>query len=404
MSNLIINDPIYGFTSIPRGLLTKVLVHSYFQRLGRIRQLGMAPFVYPGALHTRAAHSLGAFHLMQEALLTLQRKGLYIFDSEIEAAEAAILLHDVGHGPFSHVLERTLLTGVSHEEISLLLMRRLNEELGGDLTMAINVFENKQCRTFLHQLVSSQLDVDRLDYLCRDSFYCGVREGHIGAERLIAMMVSENNHLLLEHKGLYTVENYLMARRLMYWQVYLHKTVVAAEMVLLSTLKRAKFLSQNGVQLFASPALKYFLDNVVRYDDFIEGEALEMFVMLDDADIITSLKVWMGHNDKILSMLSSFFINRKLFKVEVRDSEITSEELETKKRMSATALGLSVDEASYFVASKSVNSMIYSRTVDPIVICNKDQSLNELSSVSSVVRQDLPYESRTYLFYPREIL
>lgn len=400
MTNLIINDPIYGFTSMRRGLLTAIIVHPYFQRLSRIRQLGMAPFVYPGALHTRAAHSIGAYHLIQEALLTLQRKGTYIFDSEIEATEAAILLHDVGHGAFSHVLESTLIDGITHEEISSLLMRRLNEYFNGDLTMAINVFEGRQTRPFLHELVSSQLDVDRLDYLSRDSFYCGVREGHIGAARLIAMMIADNDHLLLEYKGLYTIENYLMARRLMYWQVYLHKTVVAAEVVLLSALRRAKFLTSNGQTLFASPALNFFLQNQVSAIDFTQGCALDYFVKLDDADIITALKVWMDHPDKVLATLATSFINRQLFKVEIHDT-VTPEDIEAKQRHIAQSLGISYDEASYFVATRVVHSTIYSPDKNPVCLLNKDMEITELSTISATLHRDLPSEQRTYLFYAR---
>ena len=258
MSQFVVNDPVYGFVSVPRGLLCELINHPAFQRLSRIKQLGMSALVYPGATHTRWAHSLGAYHLMREAFRALKEKGVFVFDVEEEGAEIAILLHDIGHGPFSHVLEHTLIEHLSHEEITRALMRRLNREFGGALGMAIQIYSDEYPKRFLHQLICSQLDTDRLDYLCRDSFYTGVREGNIGAARLIKMLSVADDRLVVEGKGLYSVENYLMARRLMYWQVYLHKTAVAAEEMLRAALERAKELTRGGVQLFASPQLEYF--------------------------------------------------------------------------------------------------------------------------------------------------
>ena len=257
----IINDPVFGFIKIPRGLLYNIVKHPLFQRLGRINQLGLASVVYPGARHTRFQHSIGAFHLMSEAINTLQQKGLFIFDSEAEAVEAAILMHDIGHGPFSHVLEHTLISGISHEDISLLMMEQINRDLGGQLNLAIAIFKDQYPKRFLHQLISSQLDMDRLDYLRRDSFFTGVTEGNIGSARIIKMLNVVDDRLVIEQKGIYSIENYLTSRRLMYWQVYLHKTAVAYEKVLVNMLTRAKDLTRQGHKLFASPALSYFLRN-----------------------------------------------------------------------------------------------------------------------------------------------
>ena len=262
----IINDPVFGFIKIPGGLLMDIVNHPTIQRLSRIKQLGLASMVYPGAQHTRFQHSLGAFHLMSEAILSLSQKGVFIFDSEAEAVQAAILLHDIGHGPFSHVLENTLIQGISHEEISLFLMKEMNKDLGGRLTLAINIFEDKYPKAFLHQLISSQLDMDRLDYLCRDSFFTGVAEGKIASDRIIKMLDVREDRLMVQAKGIYSIENYLTSRRLMYWQVYLHKTAVACEKILINILKRAKTLQLNGENLFASPALHYFISNNIGKD------------------------------------------------------------------------------------------------------------------------------------------
>ena len=287
----IINDPVFGFIKVPKGLLLNLVKHPSMQRLRRIKQLGLASMVYPGAQHTRFQHSLGAFHLMREAILSLTQKGVYIFDMEAEAISAAILMHDIGHGPFSHVLENTLIRGISHEDISLLIMERLNEEMNGGLTLAIRIFQNQYPKQFLHQLISSQLDVDRLDYLRRDSFFTGVSEGNIGSARIIKMLDVVDDNLVIEQKGIYSIENYLIARRLMYWQVYLHKTTVACESVLVNTLLRAKHLARSGVSLFASPSLHYFLYNDVDRAFFErQSDSLRQFELLDDNDIISAIK------------------------------------------------------------------------------------------------------------------
>ena len=272
-------DPVFGFINVPRGLLLQIVKHPLMQRLSRIKQLGMASVVYPGAQHTRFQHSLGAFHLMSEAIKVLSQKGIFIFDSEAEAVQAAILMHDIGHGPFSHVLENTLIHGISHEEISLMMMDKMNKEMGGELTLAIKIFRDEYPKRFLHQLISSQLDMDRLDYLRRDSFFTGVTEGNIGSARIIKMLNVVDDQLVIDYKGIYSIENYLTSRRLMYWQVYLHKTTVACEKVLVNALLRAKKLASEGVELFASPALHYFLYNDVDAAHFhTDSEALKHYV------------------------------------------------------------------------------------------------------------------------------
>jgi HD superfamily phosphohydrolase len=322
----IINDPVFGFINIPKGLLYDIVRHPLLQRLTRIKQVGLSSVVYPGAQHTRFQHSLGAFHLMSEAITQLASKGNFIFDSEAEAVQAAILLHDIGHGPFSHVLEDTIVKGVSHEEISLMLMEQMNKEMNGQLSLAIQIFKDEYPKRFLHQLVSGQLDMDRLDYLRRDSFYTGVTEGNIGSARIIKMLDVADDRLVVESKGIYSIENFLTARRLMYWQVYLHKTSVAYEKMLISTLLRAKELASQGVELFASPALRFFLYNDINPTEFYNNpDCLENFIQLDDNDIWTALKVWSTHTDKVLSTLSTGMINRNIFKVEISSEPISED-------------------------------------------------------------------------------
>src|SRR5690554_2044685 len=314
----IINDPVFGFINIPNDFVYELICHPNMQRLNRIRQLGLAPFVYPGAQHTRFHHSIGAMYLMDEALRTLREKGHTITDEEQNGALAAILLHDIGHGPFSHVLEHALVTTVHHEEISLLMMEQMNREWRGSLQTAIDIFTDRYPKGFLHQLVSGQLDVDRLDYLRRDSFFTGVSEGNIGSARIIKMLDLKDERLVVESKGIYSIENFLMSRRLMYWQVYLHKTAVAAEKMMINTLRRARQLSMEGEQLFASPARSYFLRHDPAVDDFkVDRVALIRFMDLDDNDICTALKVWSSHRDTVLSVLSEAMVNRRLFKIEI---------------------------------------------------------------------------------------
>src|ERR1700751_1028479 len=319
----IINDPIYGFVTLPAGLIYDLINHPYFQRLRHIKQLGMTNLVYPGALHTRFHHAIGAMYLMTEAIDVLRSKQIDISDEEAEAVSVAILLHDIGHGPFSHALEHTLVQGVSHEDISALLMEKLNQEFKGGLSLAIKIFNDKYKKKFLHQLVSSQLDMDRLDYLKRDSFFTGVSEGVISSDRIIKMLYVKDDELAVEEKGIYSIEKFIIARRLMYWQVYLHKTVVAGENMLVNILKRAKELSNKGEDLFATPAFSVFLKNNYSKKDFLsKPELLDTFALLDDYDIFSSIKVWTKHPDQILSTLCKSLVERKLFKIELKKEKI----------------------------------------------------------------------------------
>lgn len=388
----IVNDPVYGFISIPRGLLLEIIAHPYFQRLDRVRQLGMSSVVYPGAQHTRKQHSLGAYHLMTQALQTLAGKGEFIFDSEAEAAQAAILMHDLGHAPFSHVLEDTLTRGIGHEEISLLMMESINQDLRGELALAISIFRDQHPKKFLHELICSQLDMDRLDYLCRDSFYTGVREGNIGAARIIKMLNVADGHLVVDAKGIYSVENYLMARRLMYWQVYLHKTAVAAECMLRHALLRAKELAMGGADLFCSPALRYFLYNDVTSSHFYTEakESLKHYSALDDSDIISALKVWSECDDKVLSRLCADFIGRRLFRAEVFEGEVPEEVVAERRRKVAEALGIRPDEARNFVEVKRVAKEMYSATTEGIRLLYPDGGVHDVSAASHIVSADTP--------------
>ena len=365
----IINDPVFGFIRVPRGLLLDIVRHPAFYRLSRIKQLGGANIVYPGAQHTRLQHSLGAFHLTTKAVLSLQQKGHFIFDSEAEAVEAAILLHDVGHGPFSHVLEHTLIQGVSHEDISLMVMEQMNEEMRGQLSLAIKIFKDEYPKRFLHQLISSQLDMDRLDYLKRDAFFTGVNEANIGSSRIIDMLDMVDDQLVVDKKGIYSIENYLVSRRLMYWQVYLHKTSVAAEHVMLNALQRAKQLAHQGADLPASSALKFFLYNDIDRDAFCGNpECLQRYLQLDDNDIWTALKEWCNHSDTVLSLLSSDFINRNIFRVEVSDEPFTPEYCQAKVNELSQRFSLSPDEASLLTANIEVGKQMYSLDDDQIEI------------------------------------
>ena len=321
----IINDPVFEFISIPTDFHYDIIQHPYFQRLNRIKQLGLSSLVYPGAQHTRFQHSLGAMYLTNEAIKQLRSHENEITEDEANAVLAAILLHDVGHGPFSHVLENSITKDITHEEISMMMMEQINNEMNGKLDMAISIFKNEYPKKFLHQLLSGQLDMDRMDYLRRDSFYSGVSEGNIGSARIIKMLDVKDDQLVVEAKGIYSIEQFLIARRLMYWQVYLHKTAIAAEQMLINTLTRAKELAMNGVELFTSPAFHYFLYNDVDKNMFLKDRnALHYFSLLDDSDLTCSLKVWSDHKDIVLSTLSKNFINRRLFKIKL--SEISVDE------------------------------------------------------------------------------
>jgi uncharacterized protein len=365
----IINDPIYGFITIPDAFFFELIEDASFQRLRRILQLGLTHLVYPGALHTRFHHALGAMHLMQKSVEVLRRKGVEISPQEESAVLAAILLHDIGHGPYSHTLEHTLIKGVSHEDISAQIMQRLAERFGDTIHRAIRIFNDQYERPFLHQLVSGQLDMDRMDYLNRDSFYTGVYEGRIGSERIIEMLNVHNDNLVVDQKGIYSVEKFITSRRLMYWQAYMHKTVVAAEYMLIKTLERAKFVIENGGTLFGSPALQFFLNNKIGKQDFVSNpEVLDHFLKLDDYDILGAIKVWMNHDDRVLSLLSRGIIERRLLKIEFLTEPPSSERLSLEVDMAADVLNLTKQEAEWFVISDKLTNKAYNSERDQIQI------------------------------------
>ena len=400
----IINDPVFGFIKIPRGLLYDIVRHPLMQRLNRINQLGLASVVYPGARHTRFQHSLGAFHLMSEAIISLQQKGNFIFDSEAEAVEAAILMHDIGHGPFSHVLENTLISGISHEDISLLMMEQINRDLGGQLNLAISIFKDEYPKRFLHQLISSQLDMDRLDYLRRDSFFTGVTEGNIGSARIIKMLNVVDDRLVVEQKGIYSLENYLTTRRLMYWQVYLHKTAVGYEKVLVNMLTRAKHLTRQGHKVFASPALAYFLENDVDREWFsTHDEALLMYEELDDSDLWSAMKAWKHSDDKILATLATDMLDRKIFKVEVHDEPVSEERIDELQAQIAEKAGIEKVDAHYLMSLNTIQKDMYSIDDDSIDILYKDGTIKDISEASEILNVALLSKKirKYYLCYQR---
>ena len=396
----IINDPVFGFINISNEFIRQIIAHPYFQRLNRIKQLGLASFIYPGAQHTRLNHSLGSMYLMNEALSHLQLKGHIITPEENLGALSCILMHDLGHGPFSHVLENTLVNNIHHEEISLLLMEKMNEEMGGQLDTTIAIFKDIYPKKFLHQLVSGQLDVDRLDYLRRDSFFTGVTEGNIGSARIIKMLNVKDDRLVVEAKGIYSIENFLMARRLMYWQVYLHKTALAAEKMLVNTLKRAKELAENGIELFASPDLHYFLYNKVDKHTFKNDvHTIEHFVGLDDNDIWSALKVWSKHTDKVLALLSKGLMNRNLFKIEIEQEPFSQEYIEGRIKRFASQHHLSFNDASYFISSDEISTNMYTEADDSIDILYKDGSCKDIADASDMLNiQLLSKKIKKYYF------
>ncbi|MDR0938614.1 MAG: HD domain-containing protein [Mediterranea sp.] len=400
----IINDPVFGFINIPRGLPYDLIRHPLLLRLTRVKQLGLSSVVYPGAQHTRFQHSLGAFYLMSEAITQLRAKGNEITAEEAEAVEAAILLHDIGHGPFSHVLEDTLVRGVDHEEISLLFMEQIDREMDGRLQTAIRIFKNEYPKRFLHQLVSGQLDMDRLDYLRRDSFYTGVVEGSIGSARIIKMLNVKDDRLVVESKGIYSIENFLTARRLMYWQVYRHKTSVACERMLISTLLRAKELAGRGMELFASPALRFFLYNDVGQEAFDTDPAcLRNFALLDDNDIWTALKVWSDHPDKVLSTLSQGMVNRRIFKVETSFEPFDRRRIEALTDLVAQRLGIAPDEARHFISTLDIEKNMYDPADDSIDITYKDGSIRNIADASDTLNLSVLAKKvkKYYLCYHR---
>ena len=382
----IINDPVFGFIDIPNDFLYDIIQHPYFQRLHRIKQLGMSSFVYPGAQHTRMQHSLGAMHLMGEAITQLRKQGHEITPAEAEAVRACILLHDIGHGPFSHALEHSLVTGISHEEISYIIMKRINQQFNGRMDTTLDIFADKYPKKFLRQLVSGQLDMDRLDYLSRDSFFSGVSEGTIGAARIIKMLNILDDQLVVEAKGIYSIEKFLVARRLMYWQVYLHKTSVAAEKMLINILKRAKELAAKGVELFASPALHYFLYKHIDKTSFLKSdEALGKFAMLDDSDVICAIKVWANHPDIVLSTLCEAFTNRKLFKVEIKTEPTSETDYHQHVQQYMDYFGVNASEAKYFMGDEIVSTDTYSAEDDNINILFKDGTTKDIADASDML-------------------
>lgn len=394
----IINDPLYGFIDIPDGLLLNIVKHPLMQRLTRINQLGMANVVYPGARHSRFLHSIGAFHLTGQAIMSLQQKGHFIFDSEAEAVEAAILMHDIGHGPFSHVLEHTIISGISHEDISLLMMEQINRDLNNQLGLAISIFKDNYPKRFLHQLISSQLDMDRLDYLRRDAFFTGVSEGNIGSARIIAMLDMLDDNLVVNYKGINPIENYLISRRTMYWQVYLHKTVVGYEKMLVSLLSRAKHLTAIGCDVFAPPALSYFLRNDVDAEWFAaHDEAFLMYQTLDDNDIMSAIKVWAMSDDKILSTLATNILNRRLFKVEVFDEPVAQEYVDVIAQSISKKMGIPMEDTHYLVSVNAIQKDTYDISDNSITIVMKDGTTKDIAEASEILNvQTLAKKNRKY--------
>ena len=377
------NDPVYGFVSIAYETVFDLIEHPYFQRLRNIKQLGLTHLVYPGALHTRFHHALGAMHLMGIALETLKNKGVAITEEEAEAVTIAILLHDIGHGPFSHALESCIVPGVQHEALSVLIMHRLNKTFNGKLSLAIAIFENKYEKKFLHQLVSSQLDMDRLDYLNRDSFYTGVSEGVIGFDRILKMLHVVNDELVVEEKGIYSIEKFLISRRLMYWQVYLHKTVLAAEQLLVKIFQRAKAIANKGVPLFASPSFNLLLANNISTAAFYENELyLDAFMKLDDSDLFSAIKVWAEHEDLILAKLCKLLIDRKLFTIEMQNEAFTSKSIQAHKDKLNILIPLTPQEQDYFVFSGKITNNAYNMEVGKINILSKSKGLIDIADAS----------------------
>ena len=372
----ILNDPIYGFIRIPNSLIFDIIEHPSFQRLRRVSQMGFSNLVYPGANHTRFHHALGCLHLMQKAINVLRVKGINISKEEENALCIAILLHDIGHGPFSHALEHSIVTGITHEEISLKYMKQLNKEFEGKLDLAIEIFTGKYHRLFLQQLISSQLDIDRLDYLKRDSFYTGVAEGNISSDRLIAMMNVVDDELVIEKKGIYSVEKFLIARRLMYWQVYLHKTSLGAEYMLVKVLKRAKELAEKNIDLFCSSSLHHFLYNKTNQDNF-DTRTLDLFSKLDDYDLLSAIKEWTNHSDKIISNLSNMIVNRNLLKVKIYDEQVSEIDVSNYIKRFMKTSGLSNKQASYFVFNGDISNQAYN-SQEPIKILNKKGEMEDI--------------------------
>jgi HD superfamily phosphohydrolase len=397
----ILNDPIYGFIRIPNSLIFDIIEHPSFQRLRRVSQMGFSNLVYPGANHTRFHHALGCLHLMQKTVNVLRVKGISISEQEENALYIAILLHDIGHGAFSHALEHSIVTGISHEEISLKYMHQLNKQFDGQLDLAISVFNGEYHRKFLHQLITSQLDIDRLDYLKRDSFYTGVAEGNISSDRLIAMINVVDNELVIEKKGIYSVEKFLIARRLMYWQVYLHKTSLVAEYMLVNILTRAKELANQGVELFGSSSLKFFLYQKTDKNNF-DNKVLNLFSELDDYDVLSAIKEWTNHSDKILSKLSLMIVNRNLLKIEMFDEEVSNDHLSNTISKFLKISEISEEEAKYFVFSGKISNQAYNKN-QPIKIASKNGTIEDIVNASDQLNLQALSKpvNKYFLCYPK---
>jgi uncharacterized protein len=405
LTKKIFNDPIYGFITIPFPLIMEIIDHPFFQRLRRIRQLGLTHLVYPGALHTRFHHAMGSMHLMTQAIETLRSKGREITEEEAEAVTIAVLLHDVGHGPFSHALEHSIVDKITHENISALIMNRLNEQLKGKLMMAIQIFRAEYKKKFLHQLVSSQLDMDRLDYLNRDSFYTGVSEGVVSSDRIIKMLDVRNDELVVEEKGIYSIEKFIVARRLMYWQVYLHKTVTSAEMLLVKILQRAKELAKEGKELFATPVFHSFLYNNCGLMEFMNDDlVLQNFINLDDNDVMASIKVWVDHDDKILSILCQNLLRRKLYKIRLSKNPVDKNLIGLLQNEAASIFNINKTDSHYFVFDGEIINSAYETSSTRINILYKDETITDIAEASdhtniAALRGEV---KKYFLLYPAE--
>jgi len=406
----IINDPVYGFINIPGDFIYDIIEHPWFQRLRNIRQLGLTSFVYPGATHTRFQHAIGALHLMTMAIRTLRDKGVNISSEEEEATLVAILLHDAGHGPFSHALENSIISGISHEEISLLLMKKLNEDYKGRLSLAIEIFTGKYKRKFLHELIAGQADMDRLDYLNRDSFFTGVIEGSVGSDRIIRMLNVVNNRLVIDEKGIYSLEKFIIARRLMYWQVYMHKTVLSSESMLVNILKRAKELAVSGNDIYATPALRFFLYNEIGPADlagkgqFTSGHIATNFTRLDDSDILVSAKYWADDNDRVLADLSRRLMQRDLLAIELQNEPFDVKRVTELKRSVTEKFSISQSLAKYYVFSGNVSNLAYAPDAPEIKILLRSGKTAELQAVSDMFEHRFLSERiiKYFLCYPKD--
>ncbi len=406
----IINDPVYGFISIPGDFVFDLIEHPWFQRLRNIKQLGLTSFVYPGANHSRFQHGLGALYLMDLAIKTLRSKGVAISEQEEEATLIAILLHDTGHGPFSHALENSIIKGITHEDLSLLLMRKLNETFGGRLDIAIEIFRGSYKRKFLHELVSGQIDMDRLDYLRRDCFFTGVIEGSVGSDRIIRMLNVVDDSLVIDEKGIYSLEKFLIARRLMYWQVYMHKTVLSSESLLVSILKRAKELALEGDDIYATPALRFFLYNQISLADlkgtglFTPGLVAANYTRLDDTDILVSAKYWSDHSDKILSDLSGRLMRRDLLAIELQNEPFPASRVEKLKTLAGDVMQISPEMTEYFVFTNGISNLTYTPDAPEVRILLKNGTTAGISSVSDMFDHRFLSERTTkyFLCYPKE--